>query len=228
MLKITSELLAKRCIRELSELSAQYMTDAPERINAAFTIGRKKKKLDVAKTKSNTVRYLNKFAVVCTCYTNKTGLYTRAVTAIDKQLVIVSCFMPFITGCIQPIFITDVVLTKIKISKHALARWLERNTSQDYNAGLKVLGAALLEEDNKLCILAKKDKKIAVGAHERQIQCSDGGIAIVAISNPEEEYYPRMDWTLITYLDNSLLKSWNDEAVNSDYTNLQDRIGDKF
>jgi len=204
------------------------MPDASDRINAAFQHGRKKKTLDVAKTKLNTKRYLNKFAVVCACYTNDLGLYTRAVTVIDKQLVLLCCFMPFVTRCSQPIFTIDIVISKITITRHALSRWLERNESEDYRAALKVLGSALFEEDQKLAGLAIQHKKIAVGTHERQVQCSDGGIAIVVINNPDEEHYKYMDWTLITYLDSSLLKSWNDEAVHSEYTNLQHRLSDRF
>lgn len=224
MLRPDSEQVVIDYRDEYADLTKQYLDDARIRVNPAFKETRKRRTIDSVKTMHNARRYLGRFSAVCSCYCNHAGLYVRSMVVVNHKFVMLSCFMPFSDGYRQPVFTFDVQVTKIRVSQHALIAWLERNESANCHEGLTVIGAALVDEDQRLGELAIYNKKVASGSHERQIKCSDGGVAIVIIANPDEELYTRMVWTVVTYVDETRVRYWNEEKAASAYENTVDRI----
>lgn len=226
-----SNLIVKRCTRELSGLAEKYLSQASMRVNAAWNKGRKKQSLNMEKTIVNINRYLNRFTIPVSADINELRIRTNSVALINNQLTLVIGYFSFFDSNMQPNFEFSMTVSKKVISRHALSRWLKRNNSDDYKLGLNILCSGLLNEETALNMKAVHQGKISNGECERQIELSDGGVGFIAMINVADDdcVNSEMTWVLTTYIDKSIRCNWNDVNINSEYSNMIDNnIEDKM
>lgn len=200
----------------------QKMETTAKRWNVVFGESRKKVWLDVPKTGERLLERMNKCSQVIFAKSGINGATLFAVTYTENKFRIVSVFVAYVDGMMQRKYALDYQTTEIVVSKHAIERWLERNESDNVAEAVRELAYSTIKLDNNLGVMTITKGVVPVGFVERQVACQGGGVAFIKVENPEEERYPNMKWTVVTYISDDMVRHWNDDAIAAEFDNLTD------
>ena len=213
---------------EMAAKRKRYQQQTIDRFEPAISKLKKKKGqlsalVDIPATTKRLIDRVGRYSVVLRTHIagEVTSIYCFTITVDDHQFKGTSNLVPLGHGIAQQAFKLDTQLIEWRISTHAVARFLERNNTTDIDHALFILGNAITDCDRKIGKLANESNLKVVGYCERQVICSDGGVAMILIHNPSDENYRTMEWDLVTYISKDQRRHWNDEAAAMEFETLR-------
>ena len=194
-----------------------------ERFSCVAEKTRKRFRINVTKTKDRVEERVLKYSVKVSSHIgndangNVDKIFMFSVAVKDHQFILVRSLVPLTPAYSQKMFELHTVVTGFKISTHAVARFLERNNTTDIDKALSVIGAAIEKCDRHLGALELFENKIAIGEHNKTIQCSDGGAVFIIIKDPSEGNYRKVEWIVSSYISKDMVKHWNEKAMIEEF-----------
>lgn len=213
---------------DLSGKFDKYYKTTIQRWSVVEQRTKKRVNVDVPATMTRLKQRVARYGVHVFSHGNADSLRVFTASCDGDQFKLISHYVGFHGTMMQRPCSLDSVVTELVITRHAVYRWLERNKSDDVMEALRVLGLAIVHCDQKLGILLITEGLVSVGLAERQVECDDGGCAILVIENPEEENYRLMKWACVTYISKDMVRHWNKEAISSEFPNLKDPTFNDF
>lgn len=210
---------------ELSDKFNKYMQITKERTTPVELKGRKHIKVDLKATQKKLEERLNRFCIqissIIDIDRDPVSIVYHGVCFTDNEFRLINITM----ALSDTRSMSDNLMIKtsdMRISHHAIERWLERNESSDYKEALFQLGKSLLSAHFKILSKLLLDNKEVYGYQERYVKCDDGGYSVVKIENPEAKYLRYIEATIVTYISEGMVKDWNEKKAKSEFDNLYD------
>ncbi|MEZ9709338.1 hypothetical protein AB4254_11720 [Vibrio breoganii] len=136
---------------------------------------------------------------------------------IDNQIRYCHAFYPITNRFLQEPRKLNIAVSNIVITKHAILRFMQHNKTLDALTAIQTLTNATHKLNTNIAKITVLEKQLPQGSHERQVFCSDGGIAIIKIDKVEDSRYQDMNWAVVTYISKKMVRDFNVELTNTPF-----------
>ncbi len=211
---------------EFEQKHERYRQITKERTTVVEKRTRKFVSIDIEATKKRLEERMSRFTVPVFNYVDKLQeppvLIYIGVSYVDGAFRLLESQLP-LNSTSRPNL--KINISQMIITNHAIERWLERNESSDYKESLLQLGHALLAMNHQLISKQFSDKQEVYGRVERQVECLDGGIAIVIVDQPEDtvlKHFCEKDAVVVTYISSEMVNQWNEAKANEKFANVSE------